>query len=280
MLGWTFGQVPFRALVLLTLETLRVETDSNQVEDNIAPASISYVLKEGERIAQIWNAQDRAEYEQGVREILDWMVRIRQGFEQLRAQTDALWERFSTLALERILSRQLREFLEGMEAELQELDLRLIGSDCDIDRLRARIQERRRALEEKIAVLEPMAHRTSTQSHISMMLSRVAGLEAHLLGKKDVEPENGETPDTYSATAPGDLLYLRIRLLTTRIAIIASNRSKHLSELDAGLAALLPEVERIKTDMTMLLTRTDCIKDLSRYWLAYLDITQGVRNEE
>ncbi|MDS4028791.1 MAG: hypothetical protein RKO66_01785 [Candidatus Contendobacter sp.] len=252
-----------------------METDSNQVEDSIAPASISYVLKEGEQMAQIWNAQDRAEYERSVRDILDRMVELRQGFEPLRAQTDALWERFSTLALERILSRQLREFLEGMEAELQDLDLRLVGADCEVDRLRTRIQERRRVLEEKIAVLEPLAHRTSTQSHISMMLSRVAGLETHLLGKKDMGPENGEIPDTHHATAPGDLLYLRIRLLTTRIAIIASNRSKHLSELDAGLAMLLPEVERIRTDIATLLTRIDCIKDLSRYWLAYLDITQG-----
>ena len=108
-----------------------------------------------------------------------------------------------------------------------------------------------------------------------MMLSRVAGLEAYLLGKKDAALEDCETRDPRHATAPGDLLYLRIRLLTTRIAIIASNRSKHLSELDAGLATLLPEVERIRTDMTTLLTRIDCVKDLSRYWLAYLDITQG-----
>ncbi|MFO1422551.1 MAG: hypothetical protein U1F70_02705 [Candidatus Competibacteraceae bacterium] len=252
-----------------------MEIDSNQVEDSIGPASISYVLKEGEQIAQIWSTQDRTEYERSVREVLDRMVGLRQGVEQLRAQTDALWERFSTLALERILSRQLREFLEGMEAELQELDLRLVGVDCEVDRLRTQIQERRRTLEEKIAVLESLAHRTSTQSHISMMLSRVAGLETHLLGKKDMVPENGEMPDTHHATAPGDLLYLRIRLLTTRIAIIASNRGKHLSDLDASLATLLPEVERIRTDITALLTRTECIKDLSRYWLAYLDITQG-----
>jgi DNA repair exonuclease SbcCD ATPase subunit len=257
------------------LETLRVETDSNQVEDSIGPASISYILKEGEQMAQIWNAQDRAEYEQSVREILERMVGLRQGFEPLRAQTDAIWERFSTLALERVFSRQLREFLEGIEAELQDLDLRLVGTDCEVDRLRTRIQERRRVLEEKIAVLEPLAHRTSTQSHISMMLSRVAGLEAHLLGKKDMALEDGEAEDTRHPTAPGDLLYLRIRLLTTRIAIIASNRSKHLSELDAGLATLLPEVERIRTDTTTLLTRIECVKDLSRYWLAYLDITQG-----
>ena len=33
-------------------------------------------------------------------------------------------------------------------------------------------------LKEKITVLEPLAHRTSTQNHLSMMLARVEGLEA------------------------------------------------------------------------------------------------------
>ena len=148
----------------------------------------------------------------------------------MRAQTDAIWERFITLTLERILSERLREFLDGMEAELQELDQRLVGTDCEVDRLRGRVQERRRGLEEKIAVLEPLAHRTSAQNHIGMMLSRVEGLEAYLLGKKDVTPEAYEMHYKRHTTAPGDLLYLRVRLLTTRIAIIASNRSKHLSE--------------------------------------------------
>ena len=62
-------------------------------------------------------------------------------------------------------------------------------ADCEIDRLRADIQERRRGLEERLALLEPLAHRTSTQNHLGMMLSRVEGLEAYLLGKKDVTPE-------------------------------------------------------------------------------------------
>jgi hypothetical protein len=43
---------------------------------------------------------------------------------------------------------------------------------------------------------------------------------------------------------------------------------------------LLPDVERVKADMATLLTRADCIRDLSRYWLAYLDITQGARSGE
>ena len=73
-------------------------------------------------------------------------------------------------------------------------------------------------------------------------------------------------------TAPGDLLYLRIRLLTTRVAITAANYSRQLSELAFELTALLPEIERLKTDMATLMTRVECVSDLSRYWLAYLDI--------
>ena len=261
-----------------TLETLRVETDSPQTQDDVTPVGLAYGFKQEALIAEIWSAQDRAAHEQSVREILDRIVGLRQSLEQLHARTDTLWERFSTLVLERVLSGQLREFLDGLEAQLQELDQHLVETDCEIDRLRTGVQERLRVLEEKMAVLEPLAHRTTTQSHISMMLSRVEGLEASLLDKKDMTPNTGERHDPRHATVPGDLLYLRIRLLTTRIAIIASNRSKHLSELHAGLAALLPDVERVKADMATLLTRADCIRDLSRYWLAYLDITQGVRS--
>ena len=257
-----------------TLEIRLLETNSTQTEEDAAPTSLSYVFDEEEQMEQIWNAQDRAEHEQSVREIADRIIGLRQNLEQLRAQTDTIWERFITLTLERILTGQLREFLDGIDVELHELDQHLVGTDCEIDRLRARVHERRRVLEEKMAVVEPLAHRTSTQNHISMMLSRVEGLEASLLGKKDVAIEATEMDSKRHPSAPGDLLYLRVRLLTTRIAIIASNRSKHLSNLEVNLAALLPEVERVKADMATLLTRSNCMKDLSRYWLAYLDISR------
>jgi len=258
----------------------RVETDNNPTENDVASASVSYVFKEEEQIAQLWNSQDRAEHEQRVREIMDRTAALRQSLEQLRAQVDASWERFTTLTLERILSGKLREFLDEIDVELQELDLRLVGADCEIDRLRARIQEWRRVLEEKIAVLEPLTHRISTQNHICMMLSRVEELETFLLGKEDVTPEAEEARYKGQTGASSDLLYVRIRLLTTRIAIIASNRVKHLSDLSAGLATLLTDVERLKVDMAALLNRADCIRDLSRYWLAYLNITQAVKGEE
>lgn len=264
-----------------TLETLRVETDHSQNEDEATPVSLSHIFKEGMQMAQIWSAQDRLDHEKSVREILDQMIDARRSLERFHTQTDAIWERFSTLVLERILFDQLREFIDQLDADLQALDQSLTETDCHIDRLRARVQERRRVLGEKKAIVEPLAHRTSTQSHIGMMLSRVEGLESSLLGeKREGAPDAGELYDKYPATAPGDLLYLRVRLITTRIAIIASNRSKHLSDLDAGLAMLLPEIERFKTDMATLTTRLDCIKDLCRYWLAYLDITQSAKSSE
>jgi uncharacterized coiled-coil protein SlyX len=129
---------------LPTLETLRVETDSTQTQNDVMPASLSHGFKEEALIAEIWSAQERTAHEQGVREILDRIVGLRQSLERLRARTDTLWERFSTLALERVLSGQLREFLDGIDVELQELDQYLVETDCEIDRLRTSVRERRR----------------------------------------------------------------------------------------------------------------------------------------
>ncbi len=248
-----------------------METQSPENEEG-TPVGASYVLKEEEQLAQVWNTQDRVEHEQKSREIRERINGLRQGLEPLRARLDTLWERFVTLTLERILSDQLREFLDEVENAIQSFSQRLVESDCEIDRLRVDVQEQRRRLEERIAMLEPLAHRTSTQNHLSMMLSRVEGLEAYLLGKKDVTPEAYEMHYKCHTTAPGDLLYLRVRLLTTRVAIIAAYHSRQLSELLFDLIALLPEIERLRTDLSTLMTRAECMSDLSRYWLAYLDI--------
>ncbi len=99
-------------------------------------------------------------------------------------------------------------------------------------------------------------------------------MEAYLLGKKDVAPEAYNLHYRRHTTAPGDLLYIRIRLLTTRVAITAANRSKQLSEFDLELAALLPETERLKAELAVLLARVECMSELSRYWLAYLNIAR------
>ncbi len=250
-----------------------METPTPETDDG-ASAGMSYVLREEEQLAQLWDDTDRAEYERSVRDGIDRISGIRQLVEGLRAQSDSIWERLVTLTLERLLSEQLREFLDQIEAEIVALSQQMVEADCEIDRLRAHVQERRRWLDDKIAILEPMAHRTSTQTHLNMMLARVEGLEAYLLGKKDVAQEAYDFHYKRHTTLPGDLLYIRVRLLTTRVAIAASTRSKQLSEFDAELAALLPEADRYKAELAALLARIECISELSRYWLAYLDIAR------
>lgn len=250
------------------MEPLTPETDDSTA------ASMSYVLREEEQLAQVWSDADRAEHDRSVREGIERIGGIRQLVGGLRARSDSVWERFVTLTLERLLSEQLREFLDQIDAEILALSQQLVEADCEIDRLRSRVQERRRWLEEKIAILEPMAHRTSTQTHLNMMQARVEGLEAYLLGKKDVAPEAYDLHYKRHTTLPGDLLYIRVRLSTTQVAIAASNRSKQLNELDVELAALLPEAERYKAELAALMTRVECMSELSRYWLAYLDIAR------
>ena len=249
-----------------------METTRPSETDEAMIAGMSYVLKEEEQLAKVWSAQDRTEHVWSVRESIELASSLRQRLEKLRAQIDGVWERFVTLTLERALSAQLRQFLDEIDVAMQGSNQQLVEVDCEIDRLRARVQERRRCLEEKITVLEPLAHRTSTQNHLNMMLARVEGLEPYLLGKKDMAPEACETHHARHTNASSDLLYLRVRLLTTRIAIVASSRSKQLSEFNAELVALLPEIERLKADLIALVTRMECMGELSRYWLVYLDI--------
>jgi hypothetical protein len=238
-----------------------VETQPPETDDG-SPVGMSYVLREEAQLEQVWSAQDHAEHRRNTRAFITQIGGLVQSLDRLRSRVDTLWERFVTLTLERILSEQIRGFLSQQSVE----------ADCEIDRLRAHLRENRRVLEDKIALLEVLAHRTSTQNHLNMMLARVEGLEAYLLGKKDVAPEAFDLHYKRHTTAPSDLLYLRVRLLTTRIATMAANRGKQLGDLDAELAALLTDAERLKTDLAALLIRIECMSELSRYWLAYLDI--------
>jgi hypothetical protein len=107
-----------------------------------------------------------------------------------------------------------------------------------------------------------------------MMLGRLEGLEAHLLGRQEAFPEGSERHPHRQTSLAGDLLYLRVRLLTTRLALIASNQARQLTAFDAELMVLLPDVEHLKVDISALTTRIECINELSRYWLAYLDLTE------
>lgn len=253
------------------LETLHVETQLPETDDS-STVGMSYVLREEAQLEQIWSVKDHSEHRQNTRAFSTQIGGLGQSLDRLRSRVDAIWERFVTLTLERILSEQIREFLDEIDTEIQGLSQQSVEADCEIDRLRAHLRESRRVLEDKIAVLEALAHRTSTQNHINMMLARVEGLEAYLLGRKDVAPEVFDLHYKRHTTAPSDLLYLRIRLLTTRIATMAANRGKQLGDFDAELAAFLADAERLKADLAALLVRIECMSELSRYWLAYLDI--------
>lgn len=247
------------------VETLIAETDD-------ASLGMSYVLREEEQLAQAWSEADRTEHEHSVRDIIDRLGNVRHLVDVVRIRSDSIWERFITLTLERLLSNQLRMFLDEVDGQILTLSQQMVEADCEIDRLRARLQGRSRWLEDKIVILEPMAHRTSTQTHLNMMLARVEGLEAYLLGRKDVPPEAYDLHYKRHTTLPGDLLYIRVRLSTTRVALLAANRTQQLNELNAELARLLLEVDRSKSALTALATRMECISEISRYWLAYLDI--------
>ncbi len=70
-----------------------------------------------------------------------------------------------------------------------------------------------------------------------------------------------------------DLRYLRIRLRTTRAALEAANDNAQLRGLAAATAARLPEAESLKTEVAALMARGECLSELCRYWLMYLQIT-------
>jgi cell division septum initiation protein DivIVA len=260
---------------LSKLETTTTEFSPTIEQDENAVVGMSYVLREEAQLAQVWSDSDRIEHERSVRENNERLGRVRPLIETLRIQSDLIWERFITLTLERVLSQQLHAFLDEIDTAISGLSQHMVEAECEIDRIRSQVQKRRRVLEEKIAILEPMAHRTSTQTHLNMMLARVEALEAYLLGKKDVAPEIYNFHYKRHTTLPGDLLYMRVRLLTTRVAIEASTRSKQLSELSSELNTLLIEADRSKAELMNLATRLECMSELSRYWLAYLNIAQG-----
>lgn len=251
-----------------------MDTPITETDDG-ALAGMSYVLQEEAQLAQVWSAWDQSEHQRSEQDIAARFNTTRLHLDGLRARVEALWERFVSLALERILSQRIREFLEEMDGEMQALTERLTEIDCEVDRIRVRVHDRRRVLAEKIAVLEPLAHRTSTQNYLEMMLARVEGLEAYLLGRKNVPTQAYDLHYKRHTNASGDLAYLRVRLLTTRTALNAANRSRQFSQFDAALADALLQAEQLKTELGALAARIESINELSRYWLLYLDIAQN-----
>jgi len=62
--------------------------------------------------------------------------------------------------------------------------------------------------------------------------------------------------------------------------LIAANRSQQLSQFDARLSESLLETEQYKTELATLTARIECMNELSRYWLMYLDIALGKEDGE
>ena len=242
------------------------------MDTRIAEAGDSYALKEEAQLAQIWNVPDQTEHERALQEITQRFSEARRHFEEIRVRVDTAWEQFITLTLERIFSDHLREFIDKIGEEMQNLVQQMTEVDCEMGRIRARLHDRRRVLAEKTALLEQLAHRTSSQNHLGMMLARVEGLEAYLLGRKDVPKQSYELHYKRHTNAPDDLLYLRVRLLTTRVATLAANRSRYLGELDTKLLESLLEVEQFKVELATVTARIECVSEVACYWLAYLDI--------
>lgn len=249
-----------------------MDTLATEVGDSAI--NMSYVLREEEQLAQTWTEADQVEHERIVRENTARLNEVRQALDEVRIRSDLLWERFITLTLERLFTNQLKEFLDRLDGEILALTQRLVEADCEIDRLRAHLQKQRYWLANKIAILESLAHRTSLQTYLNMMLARIEGLERQLLGSETDRLETASVPDQRQINLPSDLLYIRVRLSTTRIALLAANRSQQLGELDTELMLSLPEIERHKTTLIALTTRIECISELSRYWLAYLEIAR------
>lgn len=232
--------------------------------------SLSFVTREEERLSQTWSARDQADHEQGMRRCSEELLELRQRLEAWRTQTGILWERILTLTLERVRVGGLDRFLEETSLELHGLDQRLAEVECALDRLYLSLRQRRQLLAEKISAINPLASRGGLKEHINLMVERVGWLESHLVAWST------PTAEADSALSPEDvskaLLYLRVRLLTTRLDILAADLSRQLSMRDAELAALLPDLERLRIDLTALLARISSMQELARYWLAYLSI--------
>lgn len=227
------------------------------------PASAHVAHGAEDAPVELWSARDQVAHEQTLGVIDADLAALHTRCAALRQRIEPLWERFLTLSLEQILAHQVHAFLEPLLDAVQEVNVALVAVDCELDRLRRRISEQQRLLDEWVTQLEPLAHRTSTQSHLGMMLARVERLEAALYGGGPLAAEQLAI----------DLRYLRIRLRTTRAALEAANDNAQLRGLAAATTARLPEAESLKAEVAALTARGECLSELCRYWLMYLQIT-------
>ncbi len=244
-----------------------MDTPSDGGEEAYGPS-----LAEQERqLEQIWSEQDRHEHHQKMRAFEETIVSLRSRIDPIRVPADTLWDQFVSLALEKILKQQLEPFLERLQLEAEALNVEMTETSNGMDTLLAKITEYQRTLDDKVKALGIMAHPISTENHLSMMISRVVGLEAYLLGKQpgklDTHENHLKKRDT---TVPNDLLYLRVRLVTTRFAVIAAQKCKQVADTALELHDLLARVERLKAELTIIMTRMACFHDQTEYWSAFM----------
>jgi hypothetical protein len=240
------------------------------------PDANEALLDQEQRIERVWSDQDRKQYREKIREFEETVNDLRGRIEEIRTQCDSIWDHFVSLSLEMITRQKqiLRKFLDDLQIEADILTPEILHTTNRIDTLLADIAGYQRLMGRKIGLLESMTHRISTQNHLNMMIARVAGLENHLLGRKNTESERRNLPSArkLEVNIPSDLLYLRIRLRTTRASMLAARSTKQVADTGPALYSLLFRAERMRSDLTVIATRMACLNDQAGYWLAYLDM--------
>lgn len=260
---------------------MTAETDDPEtpLPSEPSPEPEDTLSEEERRLEQVWSEQDRQDYRRKVLAFEEVINELKAQIEEVRAQGDNLWDRFVSLALEKMMKQNLRDFLEDLQGEADTLTPLLTETTARIDKLTADIAGYQRLLGKKAALLESMTHRISTYNHLNMMIARIAGLEEHLLGKKQTArtAAQDEVPRRLEVNVPSDLLYLRVRLRTTRSASLAARYSKEANETQPALYSLLFRADRLRAELMTVATRMACLHDQAEYWQAFLEMPDNDR---
>jgi len=234
----------------------------------------SFLIEQQKQLEQDWSDQDLQQHNATIRALDDAVVNLRAEIDSVRARTDTVWDHFVSLGLASILKQDGKAFLTEVLTKSADLASAIVEVTSNRDKLMRQVADYRQCLDRKIAQLEAKAHRISTQNHLSMMLSRISGLEAYLLGRKcDYSVAAKEAgPRKRSSNVPSDLLYLRVRLWTTHLAVLSSRKNKEVIDARESLDRLRCSIERLRTELAGIETRFACLTDLLEYWLAYLEI--------
>ena len=251
-----------------------VETDGVDAS-SYAPCedSGSFLVDEERQLERLWSDAHRLKNMQLLQSFEGTIVDLRKRIEEVRVRCDTIWDHFVSLALEKIMKQHLRSFLTEVQKNINTLSPETASLANGISECTSAIVAQRRTLDGQAGVLEAMAHRRSIQNHLSMMLSRVASLEAYLLGKARMqESSDNLTPKRRETNVPSDLLYLSVRLRTTRCAVTASRKSREIAASTTELLEALRQAEGLKAELAVVATRIGCLRDQADYWMAFLDM--------